>query len=61
MARVLLFKIAITTLALNDLLLWNSSKFPVRALCPFLFCLIKTIDAAIFLMGFGLRKLIPTI
>jgi len=60
MARVLLFKIAITTFALNDLFPWDSSGFPVRPLCPFLPCPLKTIDAAIFLMGFGLRKLIPT-
>jgi len=60
MARVLLFKIAITTFALNDLPPWNPSDFPVSPLCPFLPCPLKTIDAAIFLMGFGLRKLIPT-
>jgi hypothetical protein len=61
MARVLLLKMKITTFALHDLLLRNPSHLPVRALCPFFSCLLKTVEGAILLMRFGFGVLVATV
>ena len=58
---MLLLKVEVAALTLHDLLLWFSSYFPIVPLCPLFSCILKTIDGAILLMGFGLGVLLPTV
>ena len=51
----------VAALALHDLLLRFPSDFPVVPLCPLFSCILKTINGAILLMGFGLGVLPPTV
>jgi len=61
MARVLLLKIEVAGLALDHLLLWNSSNFPIIPLLSLPLCLVETVKGAIFLVGVDLGVLVPTV
>ena len=61
MSAVLLLKMEVAALALDHLLFWNPTDFPISSLCSLLPCFLKTVSTAVFLVTLDLGVVTPTV